>query len=103
MWHERQRSLFEVIRSAYAYTLALLWWIGLPIAACTLWNGLRFAWYIPSLTTAFVQFAALEQGMVTAALGIVLPLPVLVVQRVLLALSDWQAPRHLRARRNKEA
>jgi hypothetical protein len=103
MWHERQRSPFEVIRSAYAYALALLWWIGLPIAACTWWSGLRFAWYIPSLTLAFVQFAVLEQGMVTAALGIIVPLPVLIVQRVLLALSDWQARRRLQARRTKEA
>jgi hypothetical protein len=45
----------------------------------------------------------LEQAMLTAALAIVLPLPVLIVQRVLLALSDWWTRRRLRARRNKEA
>jgi hypothetical protein len=107
MWRERQRSLFEVIRSSYAYTLALLYWIGLPIAACAWWSGLRFTWYIPNFTVAFVQFAVLEQAMLTAALAIVLPLPVLILQRVLLALSDWRmrAGRQagLSARRNKEA
>jgi hypothetical protein len=103
MWHERQRSPFEVIRSGYVYSLALLWWIGLPIAACTWWSGLRFTWYVPNLTLAFVQFAVLEQGMLTAALAIVLPLPVLIAQRVLLALGDWRTRRRLRAGRNKEA
>ena len=103
MWHERQRSPLEVIRSSYVYSLAVLWWIGLPVAACTWWSGLRFNWYIPNLTQAFVQFAALEQGMLTAALAIVLPLPVLIVQRVLLVLSDWRTRRRLQAGRNKEA
>jgi hypothetical protein len=103
MWHERQRSLLEVIRSSYAYTLALLYWIGLPIAACTWWSGLRFTWYIPSLTLAFVQFVVLEQAMLTAALAIVLPLPVLILQRVLLALSDWRTRAGRQARLNKEA
>jgi len=103
MWHERQRSPLEVIRSSYVYSLAVLWWIGLPLAACTWRSGLRFTWYIPNLTQVFVQFAALEQGMLTAALAIVLPLPVLIVQRVLLALSDWRTRRHLQAGRNMEA
>jgi hypothetical protein len=97
MWHERQRSAFEVIRSSYGYTLALLYWISLPIAACAGWNGLRLTWYIPNLTLVYVQFVTLEQAMLTAALAVVVPLPVLIVQRALLGLSDW------RARRKKEA
>lgn len=97
-WVERERSPFEVIRSTYAYALAVLYWIGLPVAACVAWDGQRFSWYIPNLTLSYVHFALLEQGMWTALLAIVLPLPVLIMQRLLLALSDWRA----RARRRKE-
>jgi hypothetical protein len=102
MWHEREHSLSEVIQSGYVYALAVLWWIGLPIAACTWWSGLRFTWYIPNLTVAYVEFVVLEQAMLTAAMAIVLPFPVLVVQQVLLAPSDWWTRRRLLLRRNKE-
>jgi hypothetical protein len=99
MWHERQRSLYRVVYASYSYALVLLYWIGLPLAACAWWSGVRFGWYIPNLTVAYVQFALLMQAMLTAAMAIALPLPVSIVQRVLLAISDWRA----RAHRPKEA
>lgn len=98
LWRERQRSLSQVILSTYVYALAVLYWIGLPIALWTAWSGQHFTWYIPDFTLSYVHFALLEQGMWTAALCIVLPLPVLILQQGLLALSDWRA----RSRSKKE-
>ena len=103
LWYERQRSFFAVIKTSYQYTLVVLYWIGLPIIACSVWNGPRFTWYIPSLTVAYVQFMLLIQAMVTAGLAVVLPLPVWIVQRLLLAWSDWRARARMRAPSIKEA
>ncbi len=99
MWHERERSLYRVAYASYSYALVLLYWIGLPLAACAWWSGVRFSWYVPNLTIAYGQFTLLMQAMLTAAIALVLPLPVCIVQRLLLALSDWRA----RARNHKEA
>ncbi|MBC7262350.1 MAG: hypothetical protein H5T63_10075, partial [Chloroflexi bacterium] len=79
---------------AYGYALLQLYFIGLLVGACTLWNGPRFTWYLPNLTITYVQVIILMQAMLIAALSIPLPIPVLIVQKSLLALSDWLAQKH---------
>lgn len=88
-WHERERSAFAVMLSSYGYGLLQLYFVGLLLGACAVWNGLRFTWYVPNLTIAFAQIVTLMQAMSIAALSIPLPIPVLILQKGLLALSDW--------------
>ena len=102
MWRAKQRSFFAVIRLSYLFAILLLYFVGVSIVACIWWSGPRFDWYIPSLSMAYVHFAVLMQAMVTAALAIVLPLPVLIVQRLLLAISDWRDRRRMRVPSIKE-
>nr|MBC7244772.1 alkaline phosphatase family protein [Chloroflexota bacterium] len=87
-WHERERSGFAVALSSYGYALLQLYFIGLLLGACTLWNGLYFTWYVPHLTIAYIQFVTLMQAMLIAVLSIALPIPVLILQKALLALTD---------------
>lgn len=91
MWHERERSVFEVVMRSYGFGALHLLWIGLLLAACTWWNGYRFTWYLPDFRIAYVQLVALVQGLCVAALAIVLPVAVAVAQRLLLVLSDHRA------------
>lgn len=93
-WHERERSAFAVTFSSYGYALLQLYFVGLMLGACTVWNGLRFTWYLPNLTIAYIQIITLMQAMCIAALSIPLPILILVLQKGLLALSDWLACRH---------
>ncbi|MGQ9493786.1 MAG: alkaline phosphatase family protein [Anaerolineae bacterium] len=92
-WHERERSAFAVTLSSYGYALLQLYFIGLLLGACTLWNGLSFTWYLPNLTIAYVQFMTLMQSMLIAVMSILLPIPVVILQKALLAISDWLAQR----------
>lgn len=87
-WHERERSAFAVMLCSYGYTMLQLYFIGLLLGACTVWNGIRFTWHVPNLTIAYVQIVTLIQAMPVAALSVLLPIPVLILQRCLLALSD---------------
>jgi hypothetical protein len=89
-WRQQERSIFAVVMQTYVYVALQLYFIGLLIGACTWWNGPLFTWYLPSFTVAYVHFVALMQAMLIAAMATVLPLVVVVVQRGLLAASDWR-------------
>jgi hypothetical protein len=90
-WRQQERSIFAVLMQTYVYVALQLYFIGLLIGACTWWNGPLFTWYLPSFTLAYIHFAALMQAMLIAVMAIVLPTVVVIVQRGLLAVSDWRA------------
>jgi len=90
-WRERERSIFALTMRTYSYALLQLYFIGLIIAFCTWLNGPRFTWYIPDLTIAYVHFVTLLQALLVAAMSILLPIAIIILQRGLLALSDWHA------------
>jgi hypothetical protein len=87
-WREDERSIFAVLVYSYGYGALLVYLVGLVAVACTLWNGVRFAWYVPNLQVAFVQCGALLQLMLVAALAIPLPIVIVGLQRLLLAIGD---------------
>ncbi len=94
MWREGERSTINVFVRTYGFGALQLFWIGLLLVACTWWNGYRFTWYLPSFTISYVQLMALVQAVCIAAIAAVLPVPVLVVQRLLLVLSErWPGNR----------
>ncbi len=86
-WAQKEHSIFAVVMRSYGYAGLQLYLIALLIGACTWWNGPQFSWYLPSFTIAYVQFAALMQAMLVGMLAILLPIPVVVLQRALLAIS----------------
>jgi hypothetical protein len=90
-WRRQERSIFAVMKQTYLYVALQLYLIGVLIGACAWWNGAFFTWYLPSFTVAYVHFTALMQTMLIAAMATVLPLVVVIVQRGLLAASDWRA------------
>ncbi len=90
-WRERERSIFAVTMRTYGYAALQLCFVGLVIGLCTWWNGPRFTWYLPDLAVAYVHFATLLQAMLIAAMAIPLPIAVVILQRGLLAISDWYA------------
>jgi len=90
-WHEQERSASAVALCSYGYALLQLYFIGLLLGACTLWNGWRFTWYLPNLTITYLQIVSLMQAMLIAVLSIPLLIPLCILQRGLLALSDWLA------------
>jgi hypothetical protein len=96
-WREDERSLFATLVYSYGYAALLVYLVGLLAAACTLWNGVRFTWYVPNLQLAFVQCGALLQLTLFAALAIPLPIVIVALQRLLLAIGDHFA-RNLPAR-----
>ncbi len=98
-WAQRERSAFAVVMRTYGYAGLQLYLIALAIGVCSWWNGSQFTWYLPSFTIAYVQFAALMQAMLVGMLAIVLPIPVVVLQRVLLAVSARYSPAARRVQR----
>ncbi len=98
-WAQKERSVFAVIMRSYGYAGLQLYLIALLIGACTWWNGSQFSWYLPSFTVAYVQFSALMQALLVGMIAIVLPVPVVVLQRLLLAISARYSPAARRARR----
>lgn len=96
-WRERERSTFAVVMRTYGYAALQLYLVGLLIAACTWWNGPLFTWYLPSFTVAYMHFATLMQAMLIAALAIVLPVMVVILQRGLLAITDRRTRHATRA------
>lgn len=77
LWHER--SLFLVAKQVLATVLLSLVLVSGGIALCTWWSGVRFSWYIPNLTLAFVQYSLLVQAMWFSLVGALLPLPTMLL------------------------
>jgi hypothetical protein len=91
MWHERERSVFNVVVRSHGFAALQLVWIGLLLAACTWWNGYRFTWYLADFAIAYVQLVSLVQAMCVAALAIALPAPMAIAHKLLLFISDHRA------------
>jgi hypothetical protein len=87
-WRDQESSIFAVILRTYSYAALQLYFVGLVVAACTFWNGLRFSWYLPDFTVAYVHLTVLMQFMAVALLAVPLPLLIVPLQRGLLALAQ---------------
>jgi hypothetical protein len=98
-WAQKERSIFAVVMRTYGYAGLQLYLIALLIGACTWWNGPQFSWYLPSFTIAYVQFAGLMQAMLVGILAVLLPIPVVILQRALLAISTRYSSTARRAQR----
>ena len=90
-WREKERSAFDVLMRAYGYAGLLLALIAVAIGVFAWYNGPRFDWHLPSFAIAYVQFVALIQAMLTAAIAIPMPFAVVALQRILLAITDRYA------------
>ena len=89
---EHEGSALGVIRASLGYSLLVIYLLGCQ-AAVTYWlNGFRWTWYVPDMTIAFVQISALAQAILSAAVGAILPIV------LLLAGIAYQATRSLRRR-----
>jgi hypothetical protein len=98
-WQQKNRSAFNVAMRGYGYAALQAYLIALLVGVCAWWNGLRFRWYLPDFTIAYLHFAALMQLMLTALLAIPLPIGIAVLQRVLLAITDGYTAANQRAKR----
>jgi hypothetical protein len=95
-WREQERSVFAVVMRTYGYASLQLYFVGLLVGACTWWNGPLLRWYLPSLTLAYVHFAALMQAMLIAGMALVLPAVVVILQRALLVITDLRSRNAMR-------
>lgn len=75
----RERSAFEIAKQTLGMALMSVVLVSGGIALCTWWSGVRFSWYIPNLTVAFVQYSLLIQTMWFSLVGALLPLPVVLL------------------------
>ena len=88
LWRERECSIRSAILRTYSHAGLQLYFVGLAVSACTLWNGSVFTWYIADLTLAYAHWTLLLQTMLVAALAIPLPIVVVALQKGLIFVSD---------------
>jgi len=88
LWRERERSIRSAILRTYRHAGLQLYFVGLAVSACTLWNGAVFTWYIADLTLAYAHWMLLLQTMLVAALAIPLPIVIVALQKGLIFVSD---------------
>ncbi|TEU11309.1 MAG: hypothetical protein E3J21_23975 [Anaerolineales bacterium] len=87
-WYEQERSLLDVTQSVYGFSLAVIYFLGVQVAIGYWLNGPTVTWYLPHLTVFFLQFSALVQSSMVAAISVFLPVAVLPIYWiVLLAIS----------------
>lgn len=91
-WGKKERSIFAVVMRSYGYAGLQLYLIALLVGVCTWWNGSQFSWYLPDFTIAYIQYAALMQAMLVGMVAVLLPIPVVILQRALLAISTRYSP-----------
>jgi hypothetical protein len=89
---EHEGSVLGVIRASLGYSLLVIYLLGCQAAVAYWLNGFRWTWYVPNMTVAFVQLSALAQVILTAAVGAILPIV------LLLAGVVYQAARSARRR-----
>ena len=87
-WREKERSAFDVLMRTYRYAALLLALLAVAIGTFAWYNGPRFDWHLPSFGIAYIQFVTLVQAMFTALIAVPLPIAVVIVQRLLLAITD---------------
>ena len=88
LWRDRERSIRSAILRTYSHAGLQLYFIGLAVGACTLWNGSVFTWYIADLTLGYAHYTLLLQTMLVAALAIPLPIVIVALQKGLIFVSD---------------
>lgn len=88
LWRDRERSLGSAILRTYRHAGLQLYFVGLAVSACTLWNGPVFTWYIADLTLGYAHCTLLLQAMLVAALAIPLPIVIVALQKGLISVSD---------------
>jgi hypothetical protein len=88
LWWERERDLWAFARLTYGFVLFLLYLLLIPLTACYWRNGLWVTWYIPEADWSFLHLTTLVEMILVAGLGILLPLPVVMVAGLLRWLGD---------------
>lgn len=75
---EREGSVLGVIRTSLGYSLLVIYLLGCQAAMAYYLNGFRWSWYVPDMGIAFLQISALVQAIMTAGVGVILPVVLLV-------------------------
>lgn len=89
---EHEDSVLGVIQTSLGYSLLTVWLLGCQAAVAYWLDGFRFSWYVPDMAATFWQLSALVQAIVTAAVGLALPVV------LILAGLAYQGARALRRR-----
>ncbi len=76
---EGERSAWRVAGAVYAFSFIVIYLWGLVAATGYVLVGRGLTWYVPDLLVVFLYLLALLQIMLTAALSLLLPLPVVVL------------------------
>lgn len=93
---KQEGSVLGVIQTSLGYSLLTVYLLGCQ-AAVTYWlNGFRFTWYVPDMGIAYWQLSTLVQTIFTAAVGLALPVVLILAG---LAYQGVRALRRQAARR----
>jgi hypothetical protein len=95
LWWEKERAWVDIALSAYGFVFFVLYFLGVQIAIGYFYNGLVVTWHLPDFSTAFLQFVAMIQWLIVAAVGIVLPAVALLLNGVA-PRAIWKAEPYLR-------
>jgi len=71
-------SALEVIQTSLGYSLLVIYLLGCQTATVYWLNGFRFTWYVPDLSVVYWQLASLVQIPLAVAVGLAMPLVLLV-------------------------
>jgi hypothetical protein len=90
LWVEKERSWLNIAGATYGFVFLTLYLIGIQLAVAYLYNGLTITWHLPDFAVGFLQFVAMIQWVLVAAIGLVLPVVTLVLNGALPRLI-WKA------------
>jgi len=96
LWVEKERSWLNIAGATYGFVFLTLYLIGIQLAVAYLYNGLTITWHLPDFAVGFLQFVAMIQWVLVAAIGLVLPVVTLVLNGALPRLI-WKAEPKVRS------
>ncbi len=83
LWVEKERNWASIAVSTYGFVFFVLYFLGIQVAIGYFYNGLTITWHLPDFATAFLQFVAMLQWLIVAAVGVVLPIVTLTLNGVI--------------------
>jgi MFS family permease len=95
LWAERERDWVNITLSTYGFVYFILYFLAIQVAIGYVQNGFTTGWHLPDFFTAFLQFTGMVQGIVVAAVGVMLPLPTLLLNGAM-PRAIWKIGPHVR-------